>query len=191
MTERASARLRLPLWLAVTIAVLLGPHHTGAQTSATAPTLKAAFVYNFAKFTTWPSDALAPGQRLALCVLGDPAVADALEQTIKGRSADGHELTAQIVKPDGPIRSCHVLYAAGLDAKRSAELLDALRGAAVLTVGDTELFGESGGVAQLILENERMRFAINVAAADRARLRLSSKLLSLATIVKDRTNAQR
>jgi hypothetical protein len=156
-----------------------------AQTAA-ASTIKAAFLYNFAKFAEWPAAALAPGQRLDLCVIGDNAVAEALEQTIKGRAHEGHELTVQILKLDGPLRWCHLLYVDGRDAERSIRVIEALRGAPVLTVGDGSRFAENGGVAQLILEHDRMRFAINVSAADRARLRLSSKLLGLAKIVKDK-----
>ena len=147
--------------------------------------LKAAFLYNFAKFTEWPADSLAPGQRLALCVLGDNAVASALDQTIKGHAIESHELTVELLKPDASARSCHLLYMSGLDEKRSAQLIDSLKNVPVLTASDANRFAELGGVAQLTLENGRMRFAINVSAAQRARLQLSSKLLSLARIVKD------
>ena len=152
--------------------------------------LKAAFLYNFAKFAEWPADALAPTQRLSLCVVGVDAVADALEQTIKGHTIEGHDLSVQVVNADGPIRSCHLLYAGGLDARQSTQLIDALKGAPVFTVSDGDKFAELGGVAQLILEKDRMHFSINVAAAQRARLQLSSKLLSLATIVKDQRHVQ-
>jgi len=78
------------------------------------------------------------------------------------------------------------VYVDGRDARKSTQLLAALRGAPVLTVGDGARFAELGGVAQLVLEQDRMRFAVNVAAAERAGVRLSSKLLSLASIVKDK-----
>jgi hypothetical protein len=156
-----------------------------ASQTATVPSLKAAFLYNFAKFAEWPADVLAPAQRLSLCVVGDNAVADAIENVIKGQAVEGHELTVNVLKADGPIRSCHLLYIGGLDAKGFHQFLAVLQGAPVLTVSNGDKFAESGGVAQLIMENDRMRFAINVAAAQRARLRLSSRLLSLATIIKD------
>src|SRR4029078_2653324 len=97
-------------------------------------------------------------------------VADALEQTIKGRGVDNHELVVQVIKPEGPIRSCHLLYVSGLDAKRTSDLLTALSVTAVFPVGDGDRFAQMGGVAQLILENDRMRFGMNVEAARRARL---------------------
>jgi hypothetical protein len=159
--------------------------------ASSVPALKAAFLFNFAKFTEWPADGLAPGQRLSLCVIGDTSVADALSQTIDGRNIERHELTVQLIKLDGPVRSCHLLYTGGLDAQRLAQLFRTLAGAAVFTVGDGERFAESGGVTQLILEGDRVRFAVNVEAARRARLTLSSKLLGLAKIVKEDDHAQR
>jgi hypothetical protein len=163
--------------------------HPYAQ-SATAAALTSAFLYNFAKFTEWPSDALAPGQRLALCVIGDNAVAGALEQTIKGHTIESHELSVELLKPDASARACHLLYVSGLDEKRSVQLIDNLKATPVLTASDADRFAELGGVAQLTLENGRMRFTINVTAAQRARLQLSSKLLSLARIIKDEQHVQ-
>jgi hypothetical protein len=194
MADMTGTRRRTVRRLAVVTLVCLcsaaGPYLAVAQIT-TASTLKAAFLYNFAKFTEWPPDALAPAQRLSLCVMGDASVADALEQTIQGRNVEGHELTVRVVKVSDPIRACHLLYASGLDAQRSTQLLRALNGAAVLTVADSDRFAQSGGVAQLILEGDRIRFAINVASARRARLTLSSKLLNLAKIVKDGQDAWR
>jgi hypothetical protein len=165
-----------------------------AVAAAQAPTItavKAAFLYNFANFAEWPADSLSPGQRLSLCVIGDNGIADALNQTIKGHTVKGHELTVAVLKADGSLRACHLLYASGLDMNRIAQLMQALKGASVLTVSDSDKFAESGGIAQLILENDRMHFAINAAAADRARIRLSSKLLNLARMVKDESDVQR
>ena len=168
------------LWVAVAV----------AQTP-TLTAVKAAFLYNFATFAEWPADSLSPGQSLALCVVGDDAVADALTETIKGRTVRGHELTVEVLKPDGKIRACHLLYASGYDMNRTTQLMHALKGASVLTVSDGDRFAALGGIAQLIVENDRMRFAINAAAADRARIRLSSKLLNLARMVKDESDVQR
>jgi hypothetical protein len=146
------------------------------------PTLKAAFLYNFAKFAEWPADA--PSGPLTLCVLGDAAVADALEETVKGHRIDDRDLVVSRVKA-GRLQTCHLLYLAGLDAKRSAQAFDELKNAPVLTVGDHDQFAQRGGIAAFIVDGGKMRFAINVEAAQRARLRVSSRLLSLARVVKD------
>jgi hypothetical protein len=181
---------RLGMRLTAVQVMLLGVL-VGAQ-GATAPALKAAFLFNFTKFAEWPVGALAPGQRLSLCILGDRAVAEALEQTIKTQEmADGHQLTVEVIKADGPIRSCHLLYVSGLDRSEASELLDIMKDTSAFTVSDGNQFAERGGVAQLIAENSRLRFAINVEAARRARLKISSKLLGLAQIVKDGHDVRR
>lgn len=174
-------------WCGLLLAVLVGTESTSASDQPIQISrVKAAFLYNFAKFTEWPADRLPLGDTLEMCVVGDFPVADALEITIKGRSVEGHPLAVQLLTADGPLRSCHLVFVGGSEARRSAEILETLRGASVLSVGDGPGFTEQGGVAQLIVENDRMRFAVNVTAAQRARLQLSSKLLSLATIVRDR-----
>lgn len=167
------------------VSACLWPGHAGAQT-ASAHALKAAFLYNFAKFTEWPADALKAGGRMELCVAGDSLVADALERTIEGRLLDGHPLVVRVVDLDGEIGSCHLLYASGPAVPRWMQVVRASQHAPTFTVSDRRGFARDGGVAELIQEEDRLRFAINVAAAKRARLTLSSKLLSLATVIKER-----
>lgn len=159
--------------------------------SASRPDLKAAFLYNFAKLTEWPEDALPAGATLVLCVVESTRVTRALEEAVASREIDGHPLAVRKMEAHGPIRSCHLLYVDDLDAKRARQLLDALSGAAVLTVSDFTRFTEMGGTAHLFEEAGRMRFAVNVDAAQRHRLRLSSRLLSLAKLVKDNPYASR
>jgi YfiR/HmsC-like len=171
------------------LAVLLASAAAGGQ-GLTASALRAAFLYNFPKFSEWPADVLLPGQPLAMCVVGDVAIADVLAQTIKGHPIAGHELTVVILKVDQPASGCHLLYVSAAEIKRSTALLLAVNGSAVFTVSDAMGFAESGGVAQLIVEDNRIRLAINIASARRRRLTISSKLLSLATIVNDDRNAR-
>ena len=151
------------------------------------PDLKAAFVANFAKFTEWPAG---PADRsFTFCVTGDAAVATALKDLV-----EKHNFAVVNLSPlasDDALRNCQVLYLGGVDEKRMAQMLAAVGGAPVFTVGDAEHFAERGGVAQLILEKDRMRFAINTDAVQRAHLQLSAKLLTLAVIVKDGGNASR
>ena len=175
--------LATPRILAAAIVLLLIAGGTTTEAQATAPALKSAFLYNFAQFTEWPSDVDIAGP-LTICVLGDAAVAAALRGTVQGRSIDGREVAVSHVEADG-LHGCDVLYLTGLDSKRSQQILDEVKGEPVLTVSDRDQFAQTGGMIGLFVENDRMRFAINVEAAARARLRISSRLLSLATIVKD------
>jgi hypothetical protein len=172
---------------AITVALLLSA--ASAAATVTAPELVAAFLFNFARFTEWPADALPAGGPLQLCVGGDSAVAEALERAAKKeKQLGGHPLVVRKVSVDRPVGSCHLLYAAGLDSKRAVALLDAVKHNSVLTLSDLATFPELGGTAQLYFEGDRVRFAVNVESALRFRLRLSSKLLNLAKLVKDDPN---
>jgi hypothetical protein len=167
----------------VLAALLFVPSSASAQ-DVSLPSLKAAFLANFPKFAEWPDDASPPGRMFTFCVAGDKAVADALEQAIKDRP--GQEPTSVVfVTLESPLRGCQVLYLGGLSVKELRRTVEALTSMPIFTVSDVDGFAELGGVAQLRLEHGRMRFAINPAAAQRAHLALSAKLLSLATIVKD------
>jgi uncharacterized protein DUF4154 len=151
----------------------------------TEPSLKAAFVYNFAKFTEWPEDVLPPSAAFNACVLDVGPVADALERAVKGRLLAGHQIVVQRVRVGGPLRSCHLLFVSGLNSAQVGTVVTAVRGAAVLTISDIDDFARSGGIAHVFVENGTMRFDLNLELARRSRLQLSSKLLTLATRVHD------
>jgi hypothetical protein len=160
---------------------------TGEGTASSA--VKAAFLYNFAKFAEWPADSIAPGGPLIACT-NDTAVADSLSQLLKGHDVNGRTVEVRRISADSvQLRTCHVLYLWNLNAAQSRRVIDALSGAAVLTVSDFNRFAALGGVVQFIDENGRLRFAINLAAMRRQRLKLSSKLLALASIVEDEPTA--
>jgi YfiR/HmsC-like len=168
---------------------LLAP--VGTQT-ATAPALKAAFLYNFAKFTVWPGDSLAASEPLALCVINDHAVYEALVSLTKDRAIDAHPVAVRMVKATAPgLAGCRLVFASGLDAAGSGTLIDAVAGKPVFTASDLDSFAQLGGVAGFYVESGTLRFAINLDAAQRGGLRLSSKLLTLARIVKDDRSALR
>lgn len=170
--------------LALIAAVAMGrPSSAQSATSASASVVTAAFLINFARFTEWPADVLAPDARLLVCVT-DPLVAEALNAT-PGRTVGAHTIVVALVQPDNVPRTCSILYVSGLDTRRLSALAGSLRNVSVLSIADSEEFTKAGGVMQLYIEDGRMRFSVNVAAAERARLHLSSKLLVLARIVKE------
>ena len=128
----------------ITIAVLLLIPATGSTQDVTEPALKAAFVYNFAKFTDWPADVVPPAaEPFVLCVLGDAAVADALERLVKGRTLVGHSMAVHKA-PAAPERVCHVLYVSGVTAVQATQLVAKYRDLPVLTISDVEGFTDLG-----------------------------------------------
>jgi hypothetical protein len=191
-----SRRGHQPLWRPngarlAAVAVLAISCAGSAAGQTTEPALKAAFVYSFAKFAEWPAGLLGDVDPLLLCVVNDQAVADALGALAKGRTIGGHEATVRSIKLEAPSASgCHLLYVSGLDEKRLSAILESTKGASVLTLSDADRFAERGGVARLFVDNGTMAFAVNLDAMHRARITLSSKLLSLARIVKDEPNVR-
>jgi hypothetical protein len=183
MTVRSRTRARRFVAAALTAVGLTGG--SGAAQSLAAPELKAAFLFNFAQFMEWPAETVPAGSPLALCIVDDVAVADALEKTVNGRTVEGHSLTVKRLKTGSPLPPCHLLYTAGPDLKRSLEAIEAVKGVFVLTVSDAARFAETGGMVELFVESDRMRFAVNVDALHRARVRLSSRVLGLAKVVRD------
>jgi hypothetical protein len=144
----------------------------------TEPALKAAFIYNFAQFTDWPPPVSNSGP-FVMCVLGDPAVGEALTRAIKGRVLAGQSLSVSLVTTSGLQRMCRVLYVSNITFNEASQLLAGLRDAPVLTLSDLDGFTQIGGIAQFFFEHGQLRFTIQNASAQRARLQISSKLLAL------------
>ena len=176
-------KLFASLTVGAAIAILLLTPMIAAAQDVTEPALKAAFIYNFAKFTEWPADVMAAGEPLVLCVVGDAAIGEALERAVKGRTLLGRGMGVfQSVADVRPREACHVLYLSGVTASQAAKLLAGLRDTPVLTISDAEGFTEVGGIAQFFFEHGQLRFNVHLESAKRARLRISSRLLALATI---------
>jgi hypothetical protein len=168
-------------------AFLLGGSHIRAALGQTTDEyqVKAAFLYNFAKFVEWPPQAFkSPTDPIAICILGEDPFGHALEDAVKGKTIEGRGFVVPRISEVRQADSCQILFVSSAERKRARAILAELRANGVLTVGETEGFAEAGGVINFKLEGGRLRLEINVDAAERAKLRLSSKLLSLAQIVK-------
>jgi len=147
--------------------------------------VKAAFLYNFAKFVEWPSRSFQTRQDpIAVCVLGHNPFGNALQEVIRGKSIDGRAFVFRQVADAEEASACQILFVSASAEKRFRSLWGSLKPAGILTVGEAEGFASSGGVINFKLDSGRVRFEINVDAAEHAQLHISSKLLSLAEIVK-------
>ena len=155
---------------------LLIPSVAGAQ-DVTGPALKAAFIYNFVKFTEWP--VVLPGSEpFVICVIGDAAVGDALVRAVEGRKVDGHRMVA-LVDISQPTRVCGVLYVSGMPVREAARTIAGLQDSPVLTISDLVGFTDAGGLAQFFFERGELRFTIKADAVKRSGLKMSSRLLTL------------
>jgi YfiR/HmsC-like len=147
--------------------------------------VKAAFLYNFAKFVEWPSQAFqTPQDPIVVCVLGHNPFGKALEEVIRGKSIEGRVFALRLVADADEASTCQILFVGSSEGRRFRSLWGNLKPAGILTVGETVGFAAGGGVINFKLDSGRVHFEINVDAAERAQLRISSKLLSLAQIVK-------
>jgi hypothetical protein len=151
---------------------------TSTAQEVTAPALKAAFVYHLPKFTEWPPAAIAPGHPFSLCVLGEATVAEAFERMVKGRDYGGRRIIVSRLAPGATALGCHALYIAP-GATRVEPVLAEVRERPVLTISDIEGFTKLGGITQLYFDGGQLRVFIDVAAAHRAGLKISSRLLQL------------
>lgn len=142
--------------------------------------VKAAFLYNFSRFVAWPQSL---GDTFKLCVIGENPFGDLLD-SLTGKSVRESILVIEEHKRFDTAHECHIAYISKSYEGRLAEVLTALREMPILTVSDIESFTARGGIIQLRLLDNRVRFDINTVAASDAGLSISSKLLSLATIVK-------
>jgi hypothetical protein len=140
--------------------------------------LKAAFLYNFAKFVEWP---IADRDRFTICVVGADGVAEELAGVVAGKQVAELPVAVERVAADAPA-GCQILFVTA-----AAEAEDAARraGAGVLTVGEGPDFAARGGMIAFTQEENRLRFEINKRAAQEAGLQVSSKLLKLASSVRD------
>jgi hypothetical protein len=146
--------------------------------------VKAAFLFNFAKFVDWPPGSFAsPQAPFLICILGKDPFGRAIDDALQGKSIGEHPVSVLRVKDIAEGRRCQILFAGVLESRNMAGILDGLRGTNILLVGEADGFATSGGTIQFTLEENHVRFLINVDAADRAGLKFSSKLLALAKIV--------
>jgi hypothetical protein len=148
--------------------------------------LKAAFVYNFAKFTDWPAKAFpGAGSPFVICLVGSGSLAEAL-RALEGRSVKGHSIEVKNLLSPEEAKRCHLLFIGNADKRQASQIIAAARGQNVLTVGDeVENFLSAGGMINLVTVDDKIRFEINVRAAQQADLQISSQLLKLAMSVKE------
>jgi hypothetical protein len=147
--------------------------------------VKAAYLSNFGRFVEWPATAKGtPNAPFNVCILGEDPFGAALDAALAGETIDQAPLVARrILRPEDAV-NCRVLFISSSEEDRLKTILADLDKASVLTVGDSPEFARHGGMIQFVLEGNRVRFEINLPAARRVGLNLSSELLKLAVGVR-------
>lgn len=175
----------------VTATVLLGVACTvgrvpsaRADPAATEYEVKAVYLFNFARFVTWPDAAFtSPSAPFAVCVLGHDPFGPVLDHTLANETVDGRSIEARRVATPADATNCQLLFLDAHDVGTRTALLRALDTKPVLTVGDDEAFAESGGIVGLPVVGGTVRVTVNQTALRRAGLTMSSQLLRIARIV--------
>jgi hypothetical protein len=178
MTRRRLLLCAMCLFGFAQVATAGGQAAAGAQNVSLEYQVKAAYLFNFAKFVEWPASAFAGQSPLTICVAGSNPFGAALGDLVKGETVHGRPIVARVV--DGAGSLCHVLF-----VPRGEQLASFVRSgskAPVLTVGETADFLEQGGIVSFVLEEGRVRFEMSPEAANRHGLMISSRLLRLARV---------
>jgi len=148
--------------------------------------LKAAFLFNFIKFTEWPAEELGKsGDPFIIGVVGTDPFGAALDKIVEGETFNNRPIVARrFPRMDEAAANSHVLFISSSEESHLAAILKLLGRQDVLTVSEIENFAQRGGIISLKKENNRIVFEINLSAAKRARLTMNAQLLKLAKIVK-------
>jgi hypothetical protein len=176
-----------PLHTLVLFALLLGAGGALADASDSPvreAQIKSAFLYNFTKFVEWPSGSVpGAGEPIVIGILGESALADEVRSVVADRKVNGHPIVVVSVQEPQQATAAHVLFVSAGRQPQFNAMRTTLADLPVLTVGESPSFAADGGGIGFVTEGDKLRFEINIAAAERARLKISAQLQKLATAV--------
>ena len=178
-------RKRLIIFLA-SLAMLAGGEVCAQQSISKEYPIKAICIRNFIQFVEWPATSFpGVGAPIVIGVLGEDPFGDVLDEGMRGETVNNRPLVVKRSRRVEELKCCHVLFISKSEEGRLDQILAALAGGGggVLTIGETDGFARRGGIINLFLQGNKVRFEINIDAANRSGLKISSQLLSLAKIV--------
>jgi hypothetical protein len=144
--------------------------------------VKAAFLYNFVKFVEWPDDRNTRTGNINICILGEDPFEDAFDP-IQGETVGNRKIRIKRFRTLQHIDECQVLFIGSSEREDIEHILASIKGLNILTVGDIEGFAQKGVILNFYIENNRVRFEINLNSLKRSGLRISSKVMHLAKII--------
>jgi YfiR/HmsC-like len=163
---------------------LAAPPKLPADSKVEEYSVKAAFLFHFAQFVEWPQGTFdGNNSPLKYCTLGDDPFHGALDAILSGKTIGTRPVSVEHFRQAREIVGCQVLFIGASQKKTIPTALESLKGFPILTVGESEHFVQEGGMIGFFLEDNKVRFEINLTAAERARLKVSARLLSLAKTV--------
>ena len=175
----------------ITIAIVILPSlglqaHAQDSSVSSEYLIKAGFIYNFANLVQWPANAFAqPDSPIVIGILGEDPFGAVLDRVLAGKRVNGRVFLVKRLKSVVDLKECHILFVSSSEIAHLAEAIHLVKGMPILTIGEIPGFAKRGGIINLILEDNKVRFEVNVEAAKEADLTISSRLLALARIVQD------
>jgi hypothetical protein len=169
----------IALMMGVALALLPG----NAQPQAPEYQVKAAFLFNFAKFVEWPEEALSNEEAFVIGIVGQDPFGHFIDEAVAGKTVREKRITVKRFSRIEDASGSHILFISDSETEHVSRIVKLFSRAPILTVSDIDRFAERGGMVELETKQNRVRFAINVAAVERTGLKPSSQLLKLARIV--------
>jgi hypothetical protein len=180
-------RVRSPIPFLLVLTMVFYAVNLIAQTTAKEYRIKAAFLFNFAHYVEWPPDTFKDANSpLTYCTVGEDPFEGVLDESVNSKSVGTHPLRVQHLKAPENFQGCQIVFIGANEKKRVTAILETLKQAPVLVVGESSHFVQQGGTVGFLSEENTVRFEVNLDAAQRARLNISATLLSVAKTVIDR-----
>ncbi len=184
MVKSSTARAAALTLNFLSVGLILLHAAADAHPAATEYEIKAVYLFNFARFVTWPDSAFpSPEAPITLCVLGNDPFGSVLDRTLANESVAGRPLAARRIAGPEAATDCQLVFVDTSASTTTSRLLHALRGQPVLTVGDDEAFAHAGGMVGFYLEDATVRLAVNEASVRAAGLSMSAQLLRIVRLV--------
>lgn len=162
---------------------------SGQEASLSENQIKAAFLINIPKYVDWPSEAFAQtNSPIVLGVLGTSEVGDELKKMIASKTINGRAVSIKQLEVKDDLSVCHELFVSAGQQSQMPEIVRKLEGKCILTVGESSDFLEQGGMINLMRDGSKIALEVNLTAANQARLKISSRFLSVARLVKGKQN---
>lgn len=173
-------------WIALLLASNSG---FGDEPLLTQYQVEAIFLINFAKYVDWPATAFPnPTAPITIGVVGTDPFGDNLPHIIEGKTFNGRSFVIKDLASDSDLGGCQILFISDSEASRMGEVLDRAGALPILTVGEDEEFAQDNGIINFVLKDGKVRLEIDLTAAKKNGLTISSRLLSVADVVKNNTN---
>jgi hypothetical protein len=185
LSEQRRRRLRITGCILSALVALVGDRPVLGQSNPSSEyEVKAAFLFHFAQFVEWPPDTFKEaGTPLVYCTIGEDPFHGSLEAALNGKTIGARSLHVRHLKQPSELQGCQVVFLGEKEKRLFPTVLELLKSSPVLIVGESEHFVQDGGTIGFFLEENKIRFEINLDAAEKAKLKISSRLLALAKTV--------